>query len=329
MGLWAAAIEAGGAIGSSLINTMGSSGEGTGADGGFTGSGWTGSNQLIQGHTKGPGFPTRAWRGTNSVLGTEVGKIGAGVAGSFLGDYRARRNSRNRMSDLKDEGLTPWEIAGGGGGGSSVAAQGNTLGSGPQTQATGQRAFLADQAQKERDNKLNIAKLQVGPPERQATVAEGKFGLQMNLHPMEMQKLNQTVKKIKAEVAQLDFNLKNAWELKFAGMGPENAILALATFHNGISLKRVLTAQGNMTPKEKQQVQGLINDLNKMKGAGGQALSIKAAIQQLLTGQESLTDEKGQQQLGSTQDLYRKEWELFKMRMEQTFPLFDGRGRRR
>lgn len=149
--LGSAAIGATGQIASSVL------GGGSAAPGqtpGFhtSGNAQNSTNDIRQapmeslGELRKPGMLAR----TNNFLGTQVGGIAKDVAGGFLGDYRQRRNSRNRFKDLKSEGLTAPEIAGSSGGG-AVQSQGNTLGAGPMVQAQSQRDFVASENQKNRD----------------------------------------------------------------------------------------------------------------------------------------------------------------------------------
>lgn len=190
------------------------------------------------------GFLTK----TNNFLGTQVGGIAKDVAGSFLGDYRQRRNSRNRFKDLRSEGLTAPEIAGSSGGG-AVQAQGNTLGSGPMVQAQSQRNFQADQAQKDRDARQKIVETQVGPPRRQVAVKE-------KMMYWELEKIAVEIMRTQKQMDKTDFDMRVHFPTKFATMAPENILASVIAAKTGVNLEALLSGQ-KVTPDQAKRMEEL------------------------------------------------------------------------
>lgn len=234
--------------------------------------------------TRPPPFPR-----ANDFLSTQTGSVVKGVASQFLGDYRQRRANKNRFSDLKDEGLTPQEIMGGGGG--AVQAQGNTLGSGPMVQAQTQRDFQSSENAKQRAHEIEKTKLQTQPAHRQATVSEGKFGLDLNLHPKVMQKLYADVEKLEVQIKRANIDIENIWPLRFSAMSPTNGMFSLAAFARGIDLKRVLQSKGDITEEEWEQTITLYNDFIKItSGTSNNLLGFGQLFNQVVEGEDTLTN---------------------------------------
>lgn len=282
---------------------------------GFTDSGWTGAKggATFQDPIVEAEAPRSKWDRVNQGLGSNIGKIGTDIAGGFISDYRGRRNRRNRFKDLKSEGLTAQEIAGGGGAGGSVTGQGNTLGSGPATQVSQQLEFQKDQARLERANKLKIAKVSAGPAHRGVDVQEERLILEQLVNRKQLAQFDANLQQINATVRRQKFDLENFWPTKFAAMGPDNGMFALAAFHSGIDLERVLRAQGEMSPAEARQVQELYNDFLKIKSSvGRETLGIVELWNQLVFGKESLTAPDITQSLGRQRRNMRETVEIWK-----------------
>lgn len=206
---------------------------------------------------KGPGFLKK----TNNFLGTQVGGIAKDVAGSFLGDYRQRRNSRNRFKDLRSEGLTAPEIAGSSGGG-AVQAQGNTLGSGPMIQAQSQRNFQAGENAKQRAHELEKIEASKEVPRRQASVSEMQYGLRLNLHAKEMQKLHQTVDILEQDVINKKLKNTNFWAILISTMSRENVMASVGMAMHGASPKAILTAIKPTNREDAVILQKVFRDMN-------------------------------------------------------------------
>lgn len=200
-------------------------------------------------------------------LGRNPGKIATGVAGGFLSDYRQRRNTKKHFKDLENKGLTNVEIAGGGGsGGQTVNSHGNTLGSGPATQVSSQLAFQGKQAELERANKREIARIQVEAPGRQATVAEGRGRREQELHPAKLKEAELNLKRMRTQIHTQKFDLKNKWPMKFASMGPENGLFALAAYDAGLNFESILTMRPG---QDRKDVRELIDWYQKYKSFVG------------------------------------------------------------
>lgn len=243
--LGSAAIGAAGSIASTALGGEG----GAAQTPGFHTSGNVGAKD---GFTERPALPEPLYKGeppknksilsrTNNFLGSEVGHIAKGVGGSLLGDFRQRRNSRNRFKDLKDEGLTAQEIAGSSGGG-SVQAQGNTLGSGPQVQAASQQNFVAAENQKQRDHEIQKTKIQQEVPQRQVKVSETMAYWQQEKIAVEIM---QTMK----QMDKVDFDMRVHFPTKFASMAPENMLASVIAAKTGVDMTALLGGMA-VTPEQ-------------------------------------------------------------------------------
>lgn len=114
---------------------------------------------------------------------------------------------------------------------------------------------------------------------------------ELSIAPQQRQKLQADVRLIEAHIRRADFDLKNYWASKFANMAPANAMLSLAAFKNGVSLQRVLTAQGDATDEERRLVQLLYNDFIKIiDPVSRSALGIWQVIKQVLNIGDSITN---------------------------------------
>lgn len=256
MAWFAAAAAAAATLGSAAIKASAKNSGTEKETPGFHGSGWTNEQE---GYT--PGVQTSFPR-TNEFLGSNIGKISTDVAGSFLGDYRQRRNSRNRLSDLKDQGLTPWEIAGGGGGGSNVPAQGNTLGSGPATQIASTQAFTASENAKNRALEKYKVDQQVKAPARQAGVSEGKLAIERIMSVAQFTVIEKTAEKIGWEIKQKELEYNSFWQILAAHMGPENLKMAAALFIHGINLEKMLKVLEPATDEEVKYLRRMWRDIH-------------------------------------------------------------------
>ncbi len=267
MGLWAAAGAAALQVGTQLVGdkasqelgTAGSSGGGELQTPGYHKSGNVGAGN---GYTERPALPeplnkyqapknNSILSKTNNFLGSEVGHLTKGVGGSFLGDYRQRRNSRNRFKDLKSEGLTPQEIAGSSGGG-AVQAQGNTLGSGPQVQAASQQAFQAGENAKQRAHEIRKIEVQKEVPRRQVSLAE-------KINPLQIQIMEQNKVLIGTQINKNINDLTYFWQKIFAVMSRENVMASVSAYVSDVSIKGILTGIGSA--EERQAAAQLYDDL--------------------------------------------------------------------
>lgn len=223
------------------------------------------------------GFFKKIFKGANKFLGTGVGGIASDVLGGLWDDSRQRDNTKEHFEFLQSKGLTPWEIIGGGGG-NAVRASGNTLGSGPTIQANEQRAFQADQAEKERLNKRVVADIQTGPAHKTADI-------NMRMEPYRRDQTRATISKIKQDVKRGKIELENFWPILFAKMGPDNLMIAMGSLLEGVSPEQVLKSSGiPADAKTRQQMQNVAAWLTKYKGMSG-------GIQGLVkTGTDSVKD---------------------------------------
>lgn len=245
MAWFAAAADAAATLGSAVIKSEGQSDPAD--EGDFVGAEASPGFHSGGNASLGKGAPKDARPGPiDRFLGTPKGVLGTQVAGQFLGDYRQRRNSRNRFKDLKNEGLTPQEIAGSSGGG-AVQATGNTLGSGPQQQAAHQQAFQADQADKERKNRLDVERLRQGPK----AAASRQVSLAENIQPVQIQKLHRDMAHTLKQMEQIDFNMETAFPMKFATMAPENMLAAVVAARSGVDMEALLRGR-KVTPEQRQ-----------------------------------------------------------------------------
>lgn len=268
---------------------------------GFQDSGWTDQRPgpTVPDPALDPEEPMSKWKKVDQALGSNIGKAATSIAGGFISDFRQRKNTKKHHRFLRGQGLTPQEIAGGGGAGGAVSSQGNTLGSGPAQQVTQQLEYQRTQARLERANKLKIARLSAGPGHRGVDVQEQRLMLERLITAKQLAQFDANLEKIKAIVRRQDFDLENYWPTKFAAMGPDNGMFALAAYSSGISLERVLRAQGDMSPVEARQVQALYNDFLKIKSSfGKETLGMVGVLKQLIFGQDSLTKEDATQSLG-------------------------------
>lgn len=262
-----------------------------------------------------PEEPRTKWDKINQVMGSEVGKIGANVAGSFLSDYRSQRNSRKNFHRLKKEGLTAVEIAGGGGASGATPAQGTTLGSGPARQAQSQQSFQTEQAALDRAAAQKRAETTAGPGGRQAGISERRYEeIDLKKAPLDREKLRVDTQRLRVQIDRAKFDLKNIWEMKLAGMSSENVITALAVASQGVDIKSAL--QGKATPEQIQKMQNTINVIKKQTGWSGGLIGAMELGKQLIAGEGTLSR-------GSKKDVFqtlgtvKKEYDLFKMNNKQ------------
>ncbi len=227
MAIWAPLIAAGAQLGSAAIKSE-SNKDTTEALGELGGDLQTPGFHKSGNVTDQRGFLGKA----NNFLGSEVGSIVKGVGSQFLGDFRQRRANKNRFSDLKDEGLTAQEIAGGSSGG-SVQAQGNTLGSGPMRQAQNQQAFQSSENAKQRAHELRKIEASKEVPRRQVSLSE-------NIQPVQIQKLHRDMAHTLKQMEQIDFNMDTAFPMKFATMAPENMLAAVVAARSGVDMEALL-----------------------------------------------------------------------------------------
>lgn len=274
--------------------------------GGFTDNGW-GSNLRPGGDLEPLGLKQSLGSRANEFLGSNVGKLATDVGGSFLGDFRARRNQRNQFSDLQGKGLTPWEIAGGGGSGAGPGAQGNTLGSGPATQINQQQKFQMQERGKDRA----LEKYKV---DKSTEAALGQLNLSKSKLPSEIGKMEQDIhlsaKKydlINKQMRALDREHKNFWAIKLATMSPDNVLAALLMSSEGVNAERVLK-QIKGSPQQKQAVERAITRILATKSrtqieAQGFAMLTEEMMNNMLTPINRLGTK------GNARDAYRKEWQ--------------------
>lgn len=224
----------------------------------------------------------------NQWLGSNVGKIATQIGGGKWADAQSRKARKDRFSDLRGEGLTAQEIAGGGGAGGAVTSQGNILGSGPATQVKSQQQFTREENMKDRANREKIAMIGAQAPRMQATTGRMSYGLQAQKAPKERALIDQNLRKIKIQIRRAKIDIENLWPMKFATMGKENVMVALAMFNSGLDLKRILQARGDITPKERKQLQDLVNVMIKIQGGSGQAIGFMQLWDQMTGGKGTL-----------------------------------------
>lgn len=224
----------------------------------------------------------KATSGINKGLGNNIGKAASQLAGDAIGNAMQRRHSKKNFQRLRDEGLTPVEIAGSGGG--TVQSQGNTLGSGPATQIKSQQDFTAGENQKNRDNAKDIANISARAPGRQAGVSEGKLQLERQLTPAKLAQLRASVAKMEIDTERAEFDLENFWPIRFSNMSMENGMMALAAFNQGIDFEAVLKSEGG-TPGEIQDARDLLNLLVELKSKAGGIVGWMNLIDHLRRGE--------------------------------------------
>lgn len=250
---------------------------------GFNTSGWTGD---IRGATKATpgafgqpptqelGFslekdaPKTGLDKANQFLGTNIGKFATGLAGGLVDDYRSRRNTRNKFKDLRGQGLTSYEIAGGGGGGGAVSAQGNTLGSGPATQIQSQQEFTARENAKTRATNVEIAMISSRDKEKRMVIDRPAVKAQTDLNIINKEKARENINLIRAQIRRADFDLHHIWAMKYATMAADNVLIAIGSAYAGVSAEDVLTSQGNLSPEARADMKALYEDIASLKGRG-------------------------------------------------------------
>lgn len=213
------------------------------------------------------------------------GAIVSGVISSKSDSRSANRSQRLGIKSFRKQwkykakrGLTPWEIAG-----TPTAHPGpasNTLGNNPgirnAADQIGQQVFIAKQNKLDRENKLAIADKQQQAPLQQASTASAAQQLRAELQDHQVKQIQETTAALKQKRIQY-------WPTIFAKMGPDNVMAALATFNSGISLERVLTAQGNLTPEERKAVEQLYGKLLAARSIlGKQVLTVKELADNVL-----------------------------------------------
>lgn len=240
-----------------------------------------------------PRGPVDRFEQLNEKLDTPLGKVGTGVVGGLISDARQRRNTKKNTEYLKSQGLTPWEIHAGGGSG-TVQSQGNTLGSGPATQLKAQQDFQAEQKQLDRDLQKYIVDKQTAPQEKQADTSRMMYELQKNLNPLQVRNLQEQNNKLHMEFKKLGQEYEFYWERMFAQMGPDNALMALTMFNQGLPLKDILQASRNATAEEKEKIMQAIEFFTILKSQlGVNALGIKDVVDQMFKGENRLGDQVG------------------------------------
>lgn len=271
------------------------------------------------GSTKAPPDPTiqGSFPKANEFLGSNIGKLGTDAAGGFLSDYRAQRNTRKNHNFLKSKGLNSWEIASGGSGG-PISSQGNTLGSGPATQINQQQSFAAQQAQLDRDNRKEVAHITSAPGTTQAATGERRDLRDAQKAPLEREQIASQIKKINADSQMMEFRYENFWEIRFSEMGPENMKIALAMFNSGLSLERVLSAAGDITEKEKRQVEDAFNVMMKTQGGPGAVVGWLQLMKAFMLGKGTLNNERNFMQ-GTWDEGYGPGANAPKMKMESIY----------
>lgn len=201
---------------------------------------------------KPPGRFKRGVNATNRFLGSNIGIESAKVAGGFLNDYRARRNTRNNRKDLQKLGLNPYEIAGSGAGG-PISSQGNTLGSGSITQIDQQQEFTAAENEKSRE-----------VPRGQLKVAKGRLAIEDVLSTQQFRQMQANIDKIHLELRDMETAYKERWARLISGMSRENVIASVAMFNAGIPAKMILNVTGLETAAQKAAGQQLMRTLLKI-----------------------------------------------------------------
>jgi len=235
---------------------------------GFTTSGWANERDGVvrlgsRTETESPRGPVRrAWAAGNNFLGSQIGTVAKNIAGGMFDDSRQRRNTRKHYDFLRSKGLTAQEIAGSGGGG-AIRSQGSTLGSGPAQQAQDQQSFIADQAQRERDNKLKVAQITSGPAAERAYL-EGR------LNPAKLKQIQLTNKKLKIELKRQKLELKNYFPILFSKMGADNMTIAMAAYIEGVDAETILKGTGLPANREtRAQMARVAAFASKYKGVSG------------------------------------------------------------
>jgi len=225
-----------------------------------------------------PDGPKSFMEKTNNFLGSDTGRLATNIGGQFLSDFRQRRNSRNRFDDLKEEGLTATEIAGGGGGAGGVQAQGTTLGSGPATTAKNQQDFMADQAEAERDNKIKIAQIQSGPAYEQAYLKGSQVELEKLLFGPKLEQAKQQVKILESEAIIRKIEAQDFYDILYSKMSQQNMIAAMAAKANGIPAKRILSSEGGPATAEEIKAMTKAGEFaNKFSGCTGEGYGVLGA----------------------------------------------------
>lgn len=244
-------------------------------------------------------------------LGSNVGKIAQQIGGSKFADAQSRKARKDRFSDLKAEGLTAQEIAGGGGAGGAVTTQGNTLGSGPAQQVKSQQQFTREENMKDRENKEKIAEITARGPGMQARTGRMKYELEAQIAPKQRALLDQNIRKVRADVKRAKFDLKNIWAMKFASMSMENGMFAVAAFNSGMDLKAILQAGGTRTEKERKESEEFYNIMLKTTGAPGKALGFLQVIKQITGGRTTFEGRDEFQTLGRIKKGVKREWDIY------------------
>lgn len=205
----------------------------------------------------------------DNVLGSASGQAGASLASGFLDDFRQRRNTQNRFSDLKDQGLNPYEIHGGGGGGAGAGSSGNTLGNGQARALQSQQNFASTQAQLDRDNKLDVANIQQQASLQASDTGARRLALDAHLSVKQQDKVFAETQKIEAETRKLGFEYDNFWPIRYSNMSPENGMFALASFNAGVDFQQILNPKGQATPEEIKQNTDLLHQMVAFKSVTG------------------------------------------------------------
>lgn len=162
----------------------------------------------------------------NKFLGTEVGRLGSGLAVGAYTDYRRRRATEKQFKFLEKKGLTPWEIGGGSSGGLASASP-STLGTSPSA-TSGSDRKLKERGVKVTEKKQRVSEL----------LAMEQFTL-----------LTKNIEKVGIELKIQELEYNNYWQILGAKMGPDNLKMALALQMNGLDLEQILL-QMDMTPAQ-------------------------------------------------------------------------------
>lgn len=213
----------------------------------------------------------------NQGMGSNIGKAATQIAGQFVNDAMTRRATKKQWKHLESKGLTAWEIGSGGSGGGTVRSQGNTLGSGPATQIKSQQEFTANQAALERQNRLDVVEAQKEVPRR----AEGRAG---DLHRGAMIKQTEQIGLLERQIAKLDFEVNNAWALKFAGMGVDNMKAAVISKMNGLDVEKILKGTGANTPQQRAKQKAFLLDVAEYTGRSEGFIGIGRMLQEYNRG---------------------------------------------
>lgn len=244
------------------------------------------------------GFFSKVFKSVKKFAGNVIGGISSAapsVAGNLLGDKLASdrqkeasfENFEEQWNFKRQQGLTPWELSGAST--SQAPPSPNTLGNSQAIQQASlqhkQQKFQANQMQLDRQNKLQIAETQARAPLQQAGTAQQNYQLQAGIQPHK-------IRQIQEQTAQLKQQRIQYWPTIFAKMGPDNVMAALAAFNSGISLERVLTAQGNVTPEERKAISQLYDKLLTARSIlGKQVLTVKELATQVLNfAKKSITE---------------------------------------